>query len=547
VKEPEAIARAVDALVDGCGYREITLSSLSSADYSGLVPLVRALNARYQDRSVSFALPSLKVEAVGLELFRELSKVRRSGLTFALETPECSHQRSINKEIPLDKTVAILREARRQGWRSAKFYFMVGLPASDGSGEADAIIKLLQHLRRESGMFLSVNVAAFIPKPHTPYQWARQLREEEALERIMHIKRSLPRSGFKIGYHSPFTSELEGIVARGDERVSEFILAAYRAGARLDAWEDRIQWDVWRNTIKEARWPVLQETLRARSFEEPLPWDAIGLGVSRRFLQSEWERSVSSELTRPCDTSCDRPCGICRPGLRARTRPEGILRDAVAASPDMATSPDTVVFEFEKKGRSVFLSHLDVMQTFERALIRAGYQAEFTRGQNPKPRMEFASPLTLGVTSFAELAQVGLRHLDGPENFLGKMNTVLPEGLQITRAAGRIVAEGKRRSLASLFWGADFVFQGRPDLLDRLESHLGSERMRDVTVSAVRSASTISVRIRNVSRGGTSISAIMKEVLAPDERPLLEVSRVAMLAEVGGQPADFFETVTLPA
>ena len=178
LKRKDLVQREVERLVMAAGYRQITLSSLSSGDYRGIFELVRELNLQYAPFSVSFALPSLRVDSLALQLLREISEVRKSGLTFAVETAREEWQAELRKRASVEKIIAVLREAKGLGWKQAKFYFMVGLPASFDEDESSSIVDFLRAVRAATGMTLNVNVAGFIPKPHTPYQRAAQIGED---------------------------------------------------------------------------------------------------------------------------------------------------------------------------------------------------------------------------------------------------------------------------------------------------------------------------------------------------------------------------------
>jgi radical SAM-linked protein len=478
LKEPELIAREVRSQVRGCGYREITLSSLSSGDFPGLAGLVHSLNRTYRRERVSFALPSLRIDSLGLELLSELSAVRKSGLTFAVETPIDSWQRGINKLAPLERTVQILLEARERGWRLAKFYFMIGLPVAEGGEETGPIVEFLSEVRRRTRMSLTANVGTFIPKPHTPFQWSAQLSEQAALDRIMSVKRRLAAEAIRVRYHSPFLSFLEGVISRGDERAGELALAAFRGGARFDAWEDQVLREVWQEAIAASGWPVERETCRERAPAEPLPWSTVRLGASEVFLK----------LTAACCSSCSQPCGVC--GGEVRPRDSVAIPAAPAAEPEPIPEPAPaarLLFSFTKSGKAVFLGHLDLIGVFERALLRAGYAALFTEGYNPKPRLEFAHPLSLGVASNEEIAQAELAGFDGSESFLRRMNGKLPDGLQVAqvKALPPYRPGAKKRSPMALYWGADYRIRGALGTLARdLEArHAGSEK--PWTVSSV--------------------------------------------------------------
>jgi radical SAM-linked protein len=247
----------------------------------------------------------------------------------------------------------------------------------------------------------------------------------------MAVRKGLAGNGFKIGHHAPFLSLLEGIVARGDERAARLVLDAYRHGARLDAWEEHLKADVWRQAIARAGWDVIGDACRPRAPEEALPWDGVALGLT------------TSEITDALSRA-----GV--PGREDRTVvPLPVLPAAAAWK--------RLLFSFAKTGTAAFISHLDLMTVFERAVVRAGYAARFTEGFNPKPRLEFANPLSLGLESVGEIAGIDLHDFDTEESFLTRMNRSLPAGL-LLKAAMVVPHDGisRRRSLMSLYWGADF-------------------------------------------------------------------------------------------
>ncbi len=444
-KLAEVVAEETRELVIGCGYREITLSSLSSGEFQDIRGLVSRLNSLYAEDRVSFSLPSLHVDSLGLALLKEISQVRKSGLTFAVETPRPEWQDAIGKSVPLDKTVEILREAKSLGWKSAKFYFMVGLPASLQLDESTPIVEFLRQVRAATGMTIHANVAAFIPKPHTPLELSPQLGEEPALQRIMAVKKGLAGDGFKIGYHAPFLSLLEGIVSRGDERAGRLVLDAYASGARLDAWEEHIRVDLWRSVIAKAGWDVEGETCRPRSAQEALPWSSIALGVSQAVV---FDAPTSTRAALP---PSERRAG----GVQTAAR---------------------ILFSFAKTGTAAFTSHLDLLNVFERAFARAGYRAVFTEGFNPKPRLEFASPLGLGIESEEEIASAELSDFDSEQELKRRLSGALPAGLLVTRAAPMArTPTGKKPSLMAAYWGSEYALhvagqEPGPDVAARVEA-----------------------------------------------------------------------------
>jgi radical SAM family uncharacterized protein len=484
MKDYRAIEREVENLVYGHGYRHITLSSLSTGDYADVQALFGYLNARFAEERVSFALPSLRVNSFTLPLLAEVSQVRKSGLTFAVETPGEAGQLAINKRVPLDRTREILLSAREQGWRLAKFYFMIGLPVPEAD-EVTAIAEFMGELKRSVKMNFNVAVATFVPKPHTPFQWARRLGEYEALDRLMELKRALKRQGIKFSYQSPFQSVLEGILSRGDERVGELIEAAHRRGCRLDAWEEYLDTEVWRAVTGNAGWPVEEELFRERDTREQLPWQVVTTGVGTGVLRQEWERAQRGELTEACGPDCDHPCGVCGTDVHIRqaepapppesapsteqprgsgsgTRPLARHRVAGAAEGEAQTAGDDVrrrrvLFEFSKTGRAIYTPHLGLMGVFERAYRRAGVPVEYTGGFNPKPRQEFAQPLSLGIASEAEIAMVAVTNSVQPKEFCEVVTAALPPGVEVKRALSLEEGDENLPSLMSRYWGSTFT------------------------------------------------------------------------------------------
>ncbi len=472
-KSFSAIIEEADYLVHSLGYREITLSSLSSGDYAPLPELVRLLNARYEGLGVSFALPSLHVNSFTLPLLQEVSKIRKSGLTFAVESPKLEWQKSINKEVTAEKVTEILLEARSKGWNLAKFYFMIGLPEHlyGGADEAEAIIEYLQQVRNVTKFKLNVNIGTFIPKPHTPYQWSRQLTEIQALEKIKRIREAFHKTPVRVNYHSPFISFLEGVISRGDSRVGALIETAYNKGARLDAWEEHISFDLWRESMEVQGWDVEQETCRAKSTEEDLPWNKVDIGVTQSFLKKELEKSQQHELTNACIFPCDHHCGVCvsstRPeeaaGVDAGVNAAIETEKAAQSSSDEQTDGFWYLLSFKKQGKAKYLSHINIMTIFERSFQRAGIMLEYTSGFNPKPRMEFAHPLTLGISSQAEIVRCKLSSETDSAALIAAMNTALPQGIEITRA-GQIPGQrgrGRGQSLMALYTGSTYLISSR--------------------------------------------------------------------------------------
>ncbi|NCB00890.1 MAG: radical SAM protein, partial [Spirochaetia bacterium] len=295
------------------GYREVTLSSLSSGDHPQLKEIITQLNQDFSPYKVSFSLPSLKVSSFSLDILESLQEVRKSGLTFAIETPLEKWQKAMNKEVPLEDVISIIQEAKTRGWKSAKFYFMVGLPFVDIEEEKEAIVSFLKAIREVTRINMNINIGTFIPKPHTPFQYASMMKKEVGQQHLHEIKRAIMNEvkGAKVSYHDPAVSYIEGIVSRGGSSVASVIESAYHKGARLDAWHEYFHPELWYEAIEENNLDVSSILYREYPLNEVLPWDSISLGVSKLYLKKEWLKAKEALLTGICESECALPCGVC--------------------------------------------------------------------------------------------------------------------------------------------------------------------------------------------------------------------------------------------
>ena len=467
-KQQERIIEETAAFVEQGGYREISLSSLSSGDYSGIAELVGELNRRFRDRHVSFQMPSLKISGFSLSILEQVSQTRKSGLTFAVETPADAWQMSINKEVSRNSVVEILIEAKKHGWRGAKFYFMIGLPhsvSSDQESEETGIVSFIMDVARRTGMRFNINIGTFVPKPHTPYQWAAQIDQQTAFTKSMFIKNRLKPLGHKVSISEPVFPRIEGVISRGDERAGVLIEEAYRRGSRLDAWSEYVDKDIWENILTNNQ-ETVDDLLAEKDPAAPLPWQGISSGVSINYLREQWNKSKSQELTSPCNINCTEPCGICSTSQKIvknsiHSKANSMEKDAENILPVSKTDPFVwrILFSFTKHASAVFQSHLGLLEIFSMAVNRAGLPVVYTKGFNPLIKLEIASPLSLGISAKAEIAALDFEEYVDADTFIALLNKNLPEGIRIGQAEiFNIPGGAKKHSLASLLWG--FCYEG---------------------------------------------------------------------------------------
>ena len=469
LKSYEVIRTEVAALVDQGGCREITLASLSSGDYPGIGNLLDRLNAEWGPRRISFQLPSLKINSFTLPIVRKLAEVRKSGLTFAVETPVDDWQRSINKDVSFERTIEILEEAKAAGFKQAKFYFMIGLPVPGrGRGEAEAILDFFVRLRARVQLQVNVNIGTFVPKPHTPFQWSAQLREEEALETINFLRAGFRQfKNIKLSYHSPFNSQLEGVVARGDSRVGKLLVAAHAKGARFDAWEEHFDRELWRSVFTEAGWPIVDEFCGQKDEKSSLPWDDISIRVSKGFLWREHEKSLSLEASSACMEECTNPCGACGEDARIVENTIQGEKSPVASVP-IELHPQKpigrMVFRYSKASTGAYMQHLSIIDAFDRAILATNLKVYYSEGFNPQPRFETSQPLPIAVESECEIASLILCEELDPQLFVAALNPMLPRGIRIEEAEYYPIVEGrKQRSIGGLEWGAEYEIRSCDD------------------------------------------------------------------------------------
>lgn len=316
-RRPEKLLELAQQLIDNTGYNEISLTSLSSADYSHLHEIVQVLLARFKSKGVSVSLPSLRIDSFSIELAQEVQQVRKSGLTFAPEAGTQRMRNVINKgvtEQDLEKAVGAAFEA---GWSSVKLYFMIGLPTEtddDVEGIARLAYKVLdkyKEVKGRRGAKVTVSVSSFVPKAHTSFQWFGQntIAEVERKQRI--LKDKLRDRNISFNYHDAKTSFLEGVFSRGDRRLSKAIMIAWQKGAKFDGWSEHFKFDVWMDAFKEAGLNPEFYANRERQQHEVMPWDHISCGVDKRFLKREYQNAITENYTMDCRRNICVACGVC--------------------------------------------------------------------------------------------------------------------------------------------------------------------------------------------------------------------------------------------
>lgn len=399
-KNTSTIMKSVEKGLKLSGVNEVTFTSLSSGDYSQILPLTTYFTDMYKSKKISVSLPSLKVESFDTEILDKISEVRKSGLTFAIESGSCEGQFSLNKRVDLEKIYQILDAAVAKGWRLVKFYFMIGLP--DEENDVEHIEKCIDSvLARYRKLKINLNVATFVPKPHTPYQDVAQLPYEEAVRRIRALRDYYRKSRVAVKAHEPEISYIEGFISRGDEKVGLAVYEAFRRGARFDGWNEKFNFQRYVDVFTEAGITAKDYMNGARSET----WKMIDCLPSDTFLQKERERSLRHEESQLCNQGCDEDCKICGSGIFKRKAVDDYNCQKIDNVTKKTDERFRYFLEFTKSGLSRFLSHKDLMRHFE-ILFRIGnINLLMSEGFNPHPKFQFSSALSLGIESRCEILE----------------------------------------------------------------------------------------------------------------------------------------------
>ena len=315
-KSADVLYRQAVEMLEDSGHNEITLSSLSTSDYRQLKELTDELIPYCVDNKVNLSVPSLRADNFSQELMRKLQTLRKSGLTFA---PEAGTQRLrdvINKNLTEDEILNTCANAFSGGWNNVKLYFMLGLPTEtdeDVLGIADLVYKVIKTWKehasnKKRGLRVHVATAFFVPKPHTPFQWEKQITPEEYLRRCRLLKEHFYSKSIEYNYHTPDISRLEAVTARGDRRLAPVLEEAARNGAKMDGWDEYFDYKIWLDAFEKCGVDPNFYTIGGYAEDEILPWDTIDVGVTKRFLLCERRRAYEGKITQDCRHGCS-GCG----------------------------------------------------------------------------------------------------------------------------------------------------------------------------------------------------------------------------------------------
>lgn len=308
------IVDSIEIALRNTGYEEVALLSLSSSDYSQITELVSAVAERFSSQHLTISLPSLRIDTVSVDLLEKLKGRRSGGFTLAPEAATDRMRNTINKPISAAQLLETAREIYRRGWTNLKLYFMIGHPSEtleDVQAIADLCKAVLAEGRKQIGRRanLHAGVSTFVPKPHTPFQWAPcdEMENIEAKQAL--LRKTMTGPGLKLTWTDPRDTQLEAWLSRGDRRIGEVIYRAWQLGAKFDAWQDQFRYEAWQRAFLQAGLDPAFYTYRYRSLDEIFPWDHINIGVKKQYLIEEYRRSQAGVLRADCRENCY-ACGI---------------------------------------------------------------------------------------------------------------------------------------------------------------------------------------------------------------------------------------------
>ena len=436
-RSPDSVIEKTERALKHTGLEEISLLSLSSGDYACLGPLIKRLMDIQAKEKVAISLPSLRVDSMDAYWFEQIKRVRKTGFTLAPEVGSDRLRAVINKGLTNREILNTARDVYSAGWNLVKLYFMVGLPG-EGEDDLQAIVDLAKGVAALSGKrgrkpVLNLGVTTFVPKTHTPFMWHPQISLKESHRRIAAIRKGLRGSPVRVKWNQPELSWLEGVFSRGDRRLTDVLLEAWRQGARFDAWMEHFRLDIWEEAFKRVGLDPDFYLYRQRSFNEILPWDHIRSGVTKEYLLKEWNRGLDGKATPDCREKC-LDCGVCD---HDRIDPR-LFMDWSSRSDREIVDPEPVTTWiqkyrgiFSKTDNARFLSHLELARVFIRAMKRAGLKLVFSKGFHPMPKISFTSALPVGTESLHETVDIEIYGEQQPVSMKQKINSRLPDGIRI--------------------------------------------------------------------------------------------------------------------
>lgn len=499
-RDPQVILEQLVKEVKKYGWEEAALTSLSSSDYTCIKPLLMEIYKNLNKTSLS--LPSLRVDSIDDELTKLMNAMRQTGLTIAPEAGSQRLRNIINKNISEEEIFESVKIVLKNGWKLIKLYFMIGLPFEENS-DIDALIELIYEIIRVSQKRLRINItiSPFVPKPFTPFQWAKMEDKEILLKKILKIKNTFQKHRFiKIKYHEVDSSILECVIGRGDRKIGKLIYQAYRNGAVFDAWNEHFCFEFWEEAAKQTG-INLRNYLSGIPQDSKLSWDHIDIGIKKVFLQSEWEKAKQAAITEDCRTGKCTDCGVCSESILPKYVKKIVTPKFEVSKEEIANLPNYYYRVFYRQMNEMqFVSHLDIVRMFYNVVRASELPIVFSKGFNIHPLLRFGPPLSIGVQGKSEYFDFAMKEITESENILKMLEKVMPEQLKINN----IIRIDNKKMLAMDFYEfEELIVIPSSDLKTQFEQY---------TNAFLESSELKFTRIRKGKEKISDLKEIVKEI-----------------------------------
>ncbi|MBI5196105.1 MAG: TIGR03960 family B12-binding radical SAM protein [Nitrospirae bacterium] len=555
-RSPEKILSLAHKLIANTGYEEVSFTSLSTGDYSCLLPLIKTFNRVFLNQRIAISLPSLRVGSVSRDVLDEIKSVRKTGFTIAPEAGTKRLRNVINKNLEDTDYDAALERLFSAGWKNIKLYFMIGLP-TETEHDIEGIMNMVRHASRKGreltkrSVNINVGISAFVPKPHTPFQWLGQMPFKELRKRQDYLRNTLQRGGFNFKGQHVEVSLLEAALSRGDSDMALLVETAWKLGCTFDGWSETFDFQKWLKAAEMTGIDIMSRAEREYELDDKLPWDIIDTDVTKEFLMNEFQNAFKEHTTENCRQvchNCGLGCGEKIQGLGVRSQESEYNVRQSDIMPSCRTDthhalPIRIRMVFSKTGALRYLSHLEVVRALLRAMKRAGVPLTYTNGFHPLPKVSFGPALSVGIEGLNEYFDAEVYAPVNTGEIISKVNAVLPEGLRIVRA----LALGVRVKIND-----DFIFKyeyeiisdktllNRDLLLNFMQSsqHLITREGRTIDIRQMVEGADMGdgiLRLAMKDAGGTKVRLyeILEAVfrLSKDELYGLEIKRTGIHAE----------------
>ncbi len=420
------------------GYEEISFTSLSIGDYSSLLPLIKNFNKLCAGSYTSISLPSLRVGAINSDILREIKSVRKTGFTIAPEAGTKRLRDVINKNFSHEEYEETLKKLFTENWKNVKLYFMIGLP-TETITDINGLIDMAVHTSKKGleitsrRVNINVGVSAFVPKPHTPFQWIGQNHFRELREKQDYIKKVFKKRDINFKGQHVEHSLLEAVFSRGDIDCSLLLETAWKLGCRFDGWSELFSFDTWLLASEKTGINLYNYASRTLDTDAKLPWDFIDTGITKEFLKSEYQKALQGKITLDCQDVCH-GCGLeCKE--RTKIADSGLrIADSEPHKSEIQIPKSKfrkMRVTFSKTGEMRYLSHQELMTAMVRAMKRAKIPVAFSTGFHPHPKISFGPALAVGIEGLNEHFDIEMSSFIDTTHFLIMANSEMPKGLKL--------------------------------------------------------------------------------------------------------------------